>query len=226
MLSLPYTAHRTNVSILDELGNPKRLSSIVSTRMFTFFGHIHRSDKMEKLVVQGHAPIDNVFMAELRAYLDFNSDSKPVVTKEMLEGSSDSQEGIQEALEEAVEEEPKAKSPVPVSEPSKSHSKEKGSRSASKGDGKVTPRGNSTNGRPYGFVIPPSPTDQNRPASAADRPSKNKPWFNQRCKDTVSSKSQQYKEWRKNPNAESHRSFIAARNHCKRVTDSSKEEHN
>ncbi|VEN39022.1 unnamed protein product [Callosobruchus maculatus] len=56
MLRVPYTAHRTNVSILDELGNPKRLSSIVSTRMLTFFGHIHRSDNMEKLVVQGHAP--------------------------------------------------------------------------------------------------------------------------------------------------------------------------
>ncbi|VEN64293.1 unnamed protein product [Callosobruchus maculatus] len=31
MLRVPYTAHRTNVSILDELGNPKILSSIVST---------------------------------------------------------------------------------------------------------------------------------------------------------------------------------------------------
>ncbi|VEN36712.1 unnamed protein product [Callosobruchus maculatus] len=56
MLRIPYTVHRTNVSILDELGNPKRLSSIVSMRMLTFFGHIHRSDNMEKLVVQGHAP--------------------------------------------------------------------------------------------------------------------------------------------------------------------------
>lgn len=56
MLRVPYTAHRTNVSILSELGNPKRLSSIVSTRILTFFGHIHRSGNMEKLVVQGHAP--------------------------------------------------------------------------------------------------------------------------------------------------------------------------
>lgn len=56
MLRIPYTAHRTNVSILNELGNPKRLSSIVFTRILTFFGHIHRSDNMEKLVVQGHAP--------------------------------------------------------------------------------------------------------------------------------------------------------------------------
>ncbi|VEN52097.1 unnamed protein product [Callosobruchus maculatus] len=54
MLRVPYTAHRTNVSILDELGNLKRLSSIVSTRMLTFFGHIHRSNNMKKLVVQGH----------------------------------------------------------------------------------------------------------------------------------------------------------------------------
>ncbi|VEN45173.1 unnamed protein product [Callosobruchus maculatus] len=56
MLRVPYTAHRTNVSTLDELDNPKRLSSIVSTRMLSFFGHIHRSDNMEKPVVQGHAP--------------------------------------------------------------------------------------------------------------------------------------------------------------------------
>ncbi|VEN62280.1 unnamed protein product [Callosobruchus maculatus] len=56
MLRIPYTAHRTNVSILDELGNPKRLSSIVSMRMLTLFGHIHKSDNMEKLVVQAHAP--------------------------------------------------------------------------------------------------------------------------------------------------------------------------
>ncbi|VEN58258.1 unnamed protein product, partial [Callosobruchus maculatus] len=56
MLRVPYTVHRTNVSILDELGNPKRLSSIVSTGMLTFFGHIHRSDNMKKVVVQGHAP--------------------------------------------------------------------------------------------------------------------------------------------------------------------------
>ncbi|VEN59756.1 unnamed protein product [Callosobruchus maculatus] len=56
MLIIPYTAHRTNVSVLDELGNPTRLSSIVSMRMLTFFGHIHRSGNMEKLVVQGHAP--------------------------------------------------------------------------------------------------------------------------------------------------------------------------
>ncbi|VEN61212.1 unnamed protein product [Callosobruchus maculatus] len=56
MLRVPYTAHRTNVSTLNELGKPKRLSSIVSTRVLTFFGHIHRSDNMEKLVVHGHAP--------------------------------------------------------------------------------------------------------------------------------------------------------------------------
>ncbi|VEN37549.1 unnamed protein product [Callosobruchus maculatus] len=53
MLRVTYTP---NVSILDELGNPKRLSCIVSTTMLTFFGHIHRSDNMEKLEVQGRAP--------------------------------------------------------------------------------------------------------------------------------------------------------------------------
>ncbi|VEN34317.1 unnamed protein product [Callosobruchus maculatus] len=56
MLRVPYTAQRTNVSTLDELGNSKKLSSIVSTRMLTFFGHRYRSDNMEKPVVQAHAP--------------------------------------------------------------------------------------------------------------------------------------------------------------------------
>ncbi|VEN50288.1 unnamed protein product [Callosobruchus maculatus] len=60
MLRVPYTTHRTNISILDELGNPKRLSSIVSTRMPTFFGHIHRSDNMEKHIVQAVAEITRI----------------------------------------------------------------------------------------------------------------------------------------------------------------------
>nr|CAI5834720.1 unnamed protein product [Callosobruchus analis] len=125
--------------------------------------YVVRVSKKNKL------PFIKVFMAELRAYLDFNSDTKPVVTKEVLEDSSGSQEGMQVASEEQVEEEEtKAKSPEPVSQPSKSPSKEKVSRSASKSDTKGTPRGNSTNGRPYGFVIPPSAKDQNRFASAED----------------------------------------------------------
>nr|CAI5821407.1 unnamed protein product [Callosobruchus analis] len=57
-------------------------------------------------------------------------------------------------------------------------------------------------------------------------PSKNKPWSNQSCRDAVTSKNQKYREWRKNPCTESHRSFTEARNRCKRVIDSSKEDHN
>nr|CAI5822056.1 unnamed protein product [Callosobruchus analis] len=36
----------------------------------------------------------------------------------------------------------------------------------------------------------------------------------------------EYREWQRNPNNESHRSFTDARNRCKHVIDSSKEEHN
>nr|CAI5829594.1 unnamed protein product [Callosobruchus analis] len=58
------------------------------------------------------------------------------------------------------------------------------------------------------------------------RPSKSKPWFNQSCRDAVTSRNQKYREWRKNPCTEIHRSFTEARNRCKLVIDSSKEDHN
>ncbi|MFR6994919.1 RNA-directed DNA polymerase, partial [Streptococcus pneumoniae] len=53
MLRIPWTARRTNNSILDELNIKTRLSSVVLSRILKFFGHIHRSDNMEKLIVQG-----------------------------------------------------------------------------------------------------------------------------------------------------------------------------
>nr|CAI5833153.1 unnamed protein product [Callosobruchus analis] len=58
------------------------------------------------------------------------------------------------------------------------------------------------------------------------RPSKNKPWFNQSCREAVAYKNQKYREWQRNPNTESHRCFTDARNRCKHVIESSKEEHN
>lgn len=54
MLRIPWTAHRTNVSILKELNITERLSSTVQIRILKFFGHITRNeDSMERLVVQG-----------------------------------------------------------------------------------------------------------------------------------------------------------------------------
>ncbi|KAJ8709300.1 hypothetical protein PYW07_001902 [Mythimna separata] len=54
LLRIPWTAHRTNISILKELNVKERLSSAVQIRILKFFGHITRNeDSMERLVVQG-----------------------------------------------------------------------------------------------------------------------------------------------------------------------------
>lgn len=53
MLRVSWTAHRTNASILEEIRPSKRLSSIVYSRILKFFGHINRSEHMERLIVQG-----------------------------------------------------------------------------------------------------------------------------------------------------------------------------
>lgn len=54
MLRILWTVHKTNVSILNEIGNPRRLSSIVMKRALTFFEHIYRKDSMDKLVEQDY----------------------------------------------------------------------------------------------------------------------------------------------------------------------------
>lgn len=54
LLKIPWTAFRTNVSILKELHIKDRLSSTVQLRILKFFGHISRNENsMERLVVQG-----------------------------------------------------------------------------------------------------------------------------------------------------------------------------
>lgn len=55
MLRIPWTAHRTNVSILRELKIQlnERLLSSIQRRMLKFFGHVLRRDGMEKLTIQG-----------------------------------------------------------------------------------------------------------------------------------------------------------------------------
>ncbi|CAH2235308.1 jg5878 [Pararge aegeria aegeria] len=54
LLRIPWTAFRTNVSILEELKVKERLSSTVQIRILKFFGHITRNKhSMELLVVQG-----------------------------------------------------------------------------------------------------------------------------------------------------------------------------
>ncbi|KAL0833107.1 hypothetical protein ABMA28_001217 [Loxostege sticticalis] len=57
LLRIPWTAHRTNVSVLKELKmeNAQRLSSICLYRVVGYFGHIARreANNLEKLVVTG-----------------------------------------------------------------------------------------------------------------------------------------------------------------------------
>lgn len=55
MLRIPWTAHRTNVSVLEELNiEPRdRLLPSIQRRMLKFFGHVLRRDGMEKLTIQG-----------------------------------------------------------------------------------------------------------------------------------------------------------------------------
>lgn len=55
ILRVPWTAHRTNISINNEINEAQRLSQIVLARILKFFGHINRRDdnNLEKLVIQG-----------------------------------------------------------------------------------------------------------------------------------------------------------------------------
>ena len=55
MLGVSWTDFRTTASIIQELGVKQRLSSIVQSRILTFFGHICRRGDVaiERLVVQG-----------------------------------------------------------------------------------------------------------------------------------------------------------------------------
>lgn len=53
LLRVPWTARRTNASILEEINPEHRLSSLTSARALKFFGHIMRHDNVERLMVQG-----------------------------------------------------------------------------------------------------------------------------------------------------------------------------
>lgn len=54
LLRIPWTAHRTNVSILQQLNIKKRLSSFISQQYLKYFGHIARKpEAMEKLIIEG-----------------------------------------------------------------------------------------------------------------------------------------------------------------------------
>lgn len=57
LLRIPWTAHRTNVSVLEELKMDKaqRLSTVCLQRIMRYFGHIARRsmDNLERLMVTG-----------------------------------------------------------------------------------------------------------------------------------------------------------------------------
>lgn len=53
LLRIPWTAHRTNVSILVELNIHKRLSAVAKQKILKYFGHVSRKkdDNLEKLII-------------------------------------------------------------------------------------------------------------------------------------------------------------------------------
>lgn len=55
MLRVPWTARRTNASILDVIQEPQRLSQTVYSRILRYFGHVSRreNDNLDRLIVQG-----------------------------------------------------------------------------------------------------------------------------------------------------------------------------
>lgn len=53
MLRIPWTAKRTNASIIKELGIRERLETTVRKRVLKFFGHIIRQDNIETITIQG-----------------------------------------------------------------------------------------------------------------------------------------------------------------------------
>lgn len=53
LLRIPWTARRTNASVLNEIKPTQRLSSVTYSRILKLFGHISRHDTMERFVVQG-----------------------------------------------------------------------------------------------------------------------------------------------------------------------------
>lgn len=55
MMCIPWTAHRTNASILSELNiqGRNRLLSTIQRCILIFFGHVIRRDGMERLCIQG-----------------------------------------------------------------------------------------------------------------------------------------------------------------------------
>jgi len=55
MLWIPWTAYRTNVSILNELSITDRLSTLCRRRILRYFGHITRREhnNLDMLIVQG-----------------------------------------------------------------------------------------------------------------------------------------------------------------------------
>ena len=56
MLRIPWTAKRTNVSILAQLHIKQRLSTICHQRILSYFGHIVRrgDENLEKLIIVGN----------------------------------------------------------------------------------------------------------------------------------------------------------------------------
>ncbi|KAA5661874.1 hypothetical protein F3G64_34070 [Pseudomonas aeruginosa] len=113
MLRIPWTAFRTNVSILQELKISSRLSSECLRRILEYFGHIARKDgsNLERLIVtgkvdgkrpRGRSPIrwsdqirtalDSTFHNALHIARDKNKWRKIVRAKVIKKGGHDPQQ--------------------------------------------------------------------------------------------------------------------------------------
>ena len=56
ILRIPWTAHETNQSVLERVGQEKQLLNIIRKRQISFLGHAIRKDEMENLCLSGKIP--------------------------------------------------------------------------------------------------------------------------------------------------------------------------
>jgi len=78
MLRIPWTAHETNQSVLQRVGQGKQLLKIIRKRQISFLGHAIRKDEMEHLCLSGKIPGKKARGRQRRMWLE-NIMNKPQV---------------------------------------------------------------------------------------------------------------------------------------------------
>ena len=56
MLRISYTAHETNDSVLQRVGQERQLLKIIQARQVSFTGHVNRKGELEELCLAGKVP--------------------------------------------------------------------------------------------------------------------------------------------------------------------------